>query len=571
MTAEESEADNAHVPVGNADGPGVQSRSLEDVRAAVTSLLAAVGIGRVVVVDEDFEVSLADVISALESATDEIGPIENFGEIELSDERENWVTDVTEAWDRMSAAERAEASQVVLTATGAEVEAPEELEVLRHVLPDSVEAASLTPAQWLSQQGVIVEEAASTPTLVLFDRSMHDDEDAGLKLLTALYEADSDGVMWAGLLTNTATVSNELRVRTELAGLVGVQSERFVLLSKGHLNEDVLTFAEALRIALMSQPATLLLKEVASSITNKAQEAVQELLALSPPEFDRIVFGLSHDEGAWEVDMLLRLFDAHLRSDVRADLHASEAVREKTVLLRTLNGMAEEAKIPSSLEARKIHRRDLYDEGDHLSAISAPIELGDVFERDGGKFFIVVDQPCDLMVRNEGDRSPKLPFVTLLPVVSDSPSDPCTAFELQAFREGESSWVLLSRPSVVPCEALDFCVFDAAGRSVAPRAESGSKWQLPPWEARLVKLAKECDGLRAAISDGQTSQSDALTAIKAKYGVRSECIVKPRIVDSDNFEFPLRRVARLLPAHARALLTSFRAHQARDGFDRAIA
>lgn len=572
MTVNEAELNEGGVLDGDADLPDGQSRTLEELSTAVSAVLAAVGIGHVVVVDEDFEVSLADVISALDSDIDKVGPLQHLGDIDLSDERENWEADVTERWRQLSDAEKAEASQAVQAETGADFEAPEDLGVLRKVLPEVVEVALLTPAQWLNQKGSIVEEAVSKRTLVLFDRSMDDDEDAGLKLLTNLYEADQDGVIWAaGLLTNTASVSDELSVRTALASEVGVQSERFVLLSKGHLNEDVLTFAEALRIALMAQPATLLLEEVAKSITNKAQVAVQELLALSPPEFERIVFGLSHDEGAWEVDMLLRLFDAHLRADVRADLHASEPVRDKTALLRTLNEMADDATIPSSQQARRIYRRDLYDEGAHLSAISAPIELGDVFEKDGGKFFIAVEQPCDLMVRSGGNRNPQLPFVTLLPVVADPTSDPGLAFELRAFQEGESFWVLLSRPSLVPSEALDFCVFDTEGRSLAPGAESGGRWQLPPWDVRMAKLVKECDALRSAIGDGQTSERDALAAIKARYGVRSESIVKPKIVDSSNFEFPLRRVARLLPAQARALLSSFRVHQARDGFDRAIA
>ena len=127
MTVNEAELNEGGVLDGDADLPDGQSRTLEELSTAVSAVLAAVGIGHVVVVDEDFEVSLADVISALDSDIDKVGPLQHLGDIDLSDERENWEADVTERWRQLSDAEKAEASQAVQAETGADFEAPEDL------------------------------------------------------------------------------------------------------------------------------------------------------------------------------------------------------------------------------------------------------------------------------------------------------------------------------------------------------------------------------------------------------------------------------------------------------------
>ena len=53
---------------------------------------------------------------------------------------------------------------------------------------------------------------------------------------------------------------------------------------------------------------------------------------------ERIVFGLARDEGIWEVDVLLRLFDTELRQRVRTRLHERSDARE---LLRQLRALAD--------------------------------------------------------------------------------------------------------------------------------------------------------------------------------------------------------------------------------------
>ena len=238
--------------------------------------------------------------------------------------------------------------------------------------------------------------------MVLFDREIHGDIEEGRRLVSSLLSADEAGDLWAGLLTNTVTVLNERSIQAELAEHDDIPSERFILLSKQHLNEDNFTFVEALRIALMTKPASKLLHAVAASIESNTEMALRHLHSLSPVEFERIVFGLSREEGSWEVDMLLRLFDAFLRADVRVDLHSNVEVRSNTKLLRGLDERRGPETINASTQAQEIYRRELYEDGVHLAAVSAPIELGDLFEKEeSGKAFILVAQPCDLMIRRE--------------------------------------------------------------------------------------------------------------------------------------------------------------------------
>ena len=544
---------------------------IEEARGAAAEVLSVVEISRIVIVDEDFEASITDVVSALLDMGQDTVTIPHIGQLDLSEERENWETDLRDSWDVLTVAQREEGASYVFERSGSVASAPDELEFLKDLLHTEVELLTLTPAQWSVDASNILATASETPTMVLFDREIHDDVNEGRRLVSNLLSADEAGEIWAGLLTNTATVLDEGTLQAELAEHDDIPSERFILLSKGHLNEENFTFVEALRIALMAKPASKLLHSVAASIASNTEKALSHLHSLSPVEFERIVFGLSREEGSWEVDMLLRLFDAFLRADVRVDLHSNMDVQSNTKLLRGLDQRRGLETINASTQAQVIYRRELYEDKAHLAAVSAPIELGDLFEKEeSGKSFIVVAQPCDLMIRPSGRREPELPYVTLLPIVSGKPDDARVGFELPAFRDNASWWVHLGRPSLVPIEALDFCALDREGRSLAPTENDEDTWRLPGWDLRLEELLTKCISLRGEMQG--KSKDDQRALVRAKFGVRAECPLRPQIEADDlNFSFGIRRSGRLLSPFARALLTSFGAHQTRTDFDRAIA
>ena len=547
------------------------------VAEAVGALLDVVGITRVIVVDDAFDHTLDELIAAGRCMPAVEAPIAEIGSVDFAEEPEVWQGKLRERWELLGADQRRRALEDLRARSSSEPTNDPELGRLRDLMT-SVDFRSLTPAQYDSEFEVIVQQAAENPTLILFDRHLGEgDSDGGLRLAIALYSSDPENTIWAGLLTNTVQRGEEGQRWDELSNTSGIRPERFILLSKAHLAEDSSSFVEALRIVLMARPSSTLQHAVAESISSAVTIAQQDVSQIGSREFERIVFGLARDEGIWEVDILLRLFDTDLRQRVRALLHENSAVREALSHLRELDRLRGPSLNPPSVEAQGIYRRELYECGDYMSRLHLPIELGDLFKKENGsKQFILVAQPCDLMIRNNssGRRSPDLSIVTLLPIRMEDPNagvpgsrTPRVVFELPAFSGASSAWVELDRPAPVPVEALDYSVFNEGGRGFAPRESKIPDWILPGWAERGSALAQEADKIRAGFGD--LSNAERVDLVRVRLGIRKDCVATP-FVEADNFNLGLQRVGRVRPPFARALLTGYSAHQARADFDRPL-
>jgi hypothetical protein len=55
---------------------------------------------------------------------------------------------------------------------------------------------------------------------------------------------------------------------------------------------------------------------------------------------------------------------------------------------------------------RQWRRDEVFDAGSRLNALRSPLACGDVFKKDGGnRYYILLGQPCDLVVRFNGSRA----------------------------------------------------------------------------------------------------------------------------------------------------------------------
>lgn len=121
---------------------------------------------------------------------------------------------------------------------------------------------------------------------------------------------------------------------------------------------------------------------------------------------------------------------------------------------------------PSSAWA--LQRDELYEPYDHINKNYLPLELGDVFERVGvndAKQYILLAQPCDLMVRNDGKkRHPELDRVPIAEIVCTD-DQPAYSEELSYFDELPTKkwYVKLKRIHFVRLDVLDLCVFNQDG------------------------------------------------------------------------------------------------------------
>jgi len=551
---------------------------LEAARNTAKSLLAIVDVSRIVCVDDNFEGEFSDFVEACSylSGTVKVSCIE---QVDFSNASEIWRADLQAAWNELPSDRRKMALADAKGKAGM-LDTSDQLNAgaLSGFLDESIEFQPMTPADWGEASDQILASAEEQPTLVLFDQELGDGV-AGIDLVVDLYARDAEQTMWAGLFTHTISVEDEGPRWDEIvAENPGIVPERFILLSKEHMGPESATFPQALKIALMSRPAALLRRCVSASISDQVQKAVAELDDMSPQEFERIVFGLSLEEGMWEVDMLLRLFDAILRSEVRSSLHTSAEARDATSLLRRLSEVSTDPTSNTS-HAQRIYRRELYEESSHLNQIHAPIELGDIFETNTGRSMILVGQPCDLMVRRNGKRAPDIGTATLLKIDEANPnaglqkdggflSGARPTFELFAFNGGSSAWVLLDRPLIAPIEALDFCALSGDGASRMPLLGGEPEWITQSWKQRHEVLVHDLTALVTDISAAPNNQAKR-TCVKQFFGPRLLESVKYETQDTE-FHFDLLRTARLRAPYSRALLTRFAVHLSRDAFEPSI-
>ena len=556
-------------------GDASQGDRLEAI-AAVRELLAAVNISKVIVVDDEFELKIEDLRAAGMSVIGRTICVAGIGEVDFSDPLEIWQGKLTRSWNTLGSVEKRRALEDLCAKSSMPIPIPGDLHLFNELKP-TIDFRGMTPDEWEFEKESVINAGANCPTMVLFDRDLGTGKsNDGYRLAVDLYNADSGEHIWAGLLTNTIEVAEEGSAWRDFTDNDTNYANRFILLSKKHLIDDANSFPEALRIILISQPASSLSNQVEAAITSCVEDVALEIKRLNTPEFERIVFGLAKNEGVWEVDVLLRLFDARLRSSVRDALHDDLAVRESIRLLRSLS-QQRGTKNPVSLEAQYIYRDEIYERPEHLNRFHLPAELGDIYQKiDHEKQFVLVGQPCDLMVRMDGKRKPELSFVTLLPIRFDDPNktEPesttrRTVFELPAFKEGNPAWVEIDRPCLVPVESVDYCALNDDGRGIAPAPDRRPDWIVPSWEARWETLLETAETLRKTMNEIRT-KDERVAHLKAQFGVRPDCKARPS-VKGNNFDLGLKRTGRILSPYARALLTSYSAHVARDAFEPAIA
>lgn len=578
-------ADGSAAPVGDAADPELAAHALapdptvvEEVRAQVGDLLAILGVVRVIGVDDDFVGDVADLVECCElviatAGVESASQISNFGGVNFDLPEDDWKLVVQSQWSSLEPSEQrlalADARQ-----RAQKLETAEQLNAggIAPLLPETVAYEALTPDEWSSERrDGVVASAAEEPTLVLFDKQMGAKD--GMTFIGDLHRMDTSGSVWAGLLTHHATKEDEQARWDEWVETPGVARDRFVVISKEHLGPNPSTLPQSIKVALMARPSGVLRAEVSAAVDKSLKAALDELERFSPQEFERIVFALAAEEGVWEPDMLLRLVETCLRTGVRREMHKSPEVRQAADDLRRLASV-ETAPSPTTDLARKIYRRELYEDVGHLNGVHLPVELGDLFETAGGALYVIVEQPCDIAVRSDGKRAPDLDFVDLVAISPDDPNADGRrrpVFPLPAFNDdGSPAWVLLDRPGDVPVEAVDYCVFNTDGEATIRPDEIPPPWLWPSWQRRYDRLAKKAKAIlgRQAQLNNVSVQNRALI-LKGELGIRSQCPVKVDTGEA-SISFDLRRVGRLLPPHAKALLTAFSQQNARDDLDRPI-
>ena len=575
----------------------------ETVRGHAQLLLTSIGVSRIIVVDDEYaeehpEVEqLLGICAVLDAA--QAAELPHLDGIDFEADREIWVDIIRDKWEKLDdtarrmvlAQARTSEAEVSPSAAGGELAATLEHDTkaaksLEEILDqlDECEYVTLSLFQWRARRDELLADDKAATTVLLFDRDFHREEngaeDEGFKLIR---EAQVANVGYCGLISHTVHLGSEHDAWISLAIEHSLVRDKFVVIAKERLtgeSPDYYRFLYMLRfVALSGRYADV--KSAAWSVfessVSKAKAAVERL---STPDFDRIVFGSSRREGVWEPDTLLRVFGILMRREARSQLYQDADISTAVAEARRISAIPEDVAAAldeesASPEALRIQRFESYESDDELNQFHVPIELGDIFERDSnGQRYILLVQPCDLMVRPNGKRSyeddkhGRTGSLVELVVGRDKEKVKESWGELPFYDQdtGISAIADFAKVHQALLAVLDLCALREDGVARIDVEAASPELLIEPWKMRYKRLQKFFNAALTRykeLEDKQLSNELKMLALpRLSTTVRVQATVSGQTVQYD-----LKRVMRLRQPRSGALLTAFAQYQARVAFE----
>lgn len=480
------------------------------------------------------------------------------------------------------------------------------LEQLIKAIPTtcSVISSQLSSSSWQNQADSILGQDTGG-ALVLIDRDFKREdqsEDHGLTLLASLLK-DSEPNIYGALLTHTVKPCDELEQWTALANQHSIPQHRFVVISKERLSAekpDLPGFLHLMRLAILCGPLQELREKIFTHFSNAINMTNDDLNAWSVFDFDEAVFGSSRKEGIWEGETLLRVMTTFTIRAARTGILGDIKVRDLIGLAR----QASSIQIPFNVKhpwssvgrmALAYQQAELYfNAEEYANRHHLPLEAGDVFSRitTGGNAkkeeYILLAQPCDLMVRGKTQTSPPgraydASYSRLAPlcVISDKASgSPGQAYELPYWHEdGRSAFVNFARIEMVRTAILDLCVLHANGSAIFETPHVLPSDLSEQWREHMERLLGE-------LTKEYQQASELLDLLKnSKINIKQNLLnfankrLLPKCSNtghfnstilSNGFSVNLHRIRRVNSAMAADILRAFARHQSRTAFDQPV-
>lgn len=192
----------------------MNDQHLSQARTAVESILNALGVDRVVYVDDwnTTTPTVEDTIAAaLAIDTAVLQPL--FPELGESppDDPDILRKKIRDVWATLRADVQSERGKTIIVAArrhdGDETDDAADIAVLEQIIPQD-RLVSLSPSEWEKQQEQLLKESRTARTLFIFDRDLSragGDPESGIKIIASLLARNDTGSLICGLLTHTIT------------------------------------------------------------------------------------------------------------------------------------------------------------------------------------------------------------------------------------------------------------------------------------------------------------------------------------------------------------------------------
>lgn len=410
----------------------MSKKELELTRKAIGEVLAKLNVIQVVYIDDIFDLEKSQYVNRVIGWFAEVwqkspGEAEKLmPEVRFDAPYEVWAQVIRSQWEILEDGERQEVVKKLLELL--QIDSAKDLEYahrLREMFPEDMSFQEFSPSDWLLKENDILGGVSATSkVLCLFDHDLQYAEgftSAGsMSGIGLLKKAVRENVMCALLTHTIPRVEDELASWRELAENNDVELDRFLPLAKTRLDAP-LDFADGIKKTTLNIFCEKL-KDIAIDVFGEAcKEATSKLKKLDPYDFEYIVLQASYRESMWEADTLMRLFRIFHRDSIRErilETRRSQAFNEAVQIARPISAIkARKGDIDHPWKVLGVRQQELYEDSNLIRY--SPLETGDLFtlESKNGmatQEFLLLAQPCDLMVRQNGKRrSTVAPFVPI--------------------------------------------------------------------------------------------------------------------------------------------------------------
>lgn len=395
-------------------------------KQAIQSLVCQLNITQIVYVDDFFEARfdveviigwLYDIPEQHFTAIEEILP-----GINLNSAPEIWTREIRSLWGGWSSDQQKGTAAKLSAILGSRFSQDYQVaNRLSKYFPRRISPQTLSPSDWVEQREQILSGASSTAkVLCMFDQDLSEAgsfQDAGpqsgMGLIREIINRGLQEVVICCLLTHTiSSTENEMVAWRSLAEENDIALYQFLPLAKVRLSdgESPLLFADGMKKAMLNLYCEKWKQAAVQVINDSTIKAITHVMNVDVYDFDHMIFQMSLEEGIWEMETLVRLFQIFHRDEIRELVLDPQRSRELSELIKTsrpISAVQVDQKLSHTFpQIRPIRGKELYEAASLV--IHTPLDIGDLFLNTNKQVtYILLGQPCDLMVRSIGKRAGK--------------------------------------------------------------------------------------------------------------------------------------------------------------------
>lgn len=473
------------------------------------------------------------------------------------------------------------------------------LDLLSGILPSEVQFYRLTPQQWQERRETLIGVAGPDSRLLcLFDQNLkmaNLPDTGGVTLLKGALTTNSPHMV-CGLLTQVVRTTDEMTELRALAKAADLRLDEFLLISKDRLQSGPEHFADGLKLLWLNSLRERLTKELHGISQDADTDARVALNELDVYEFDHVVLRSSEEEGLWEAQTLVRIHDILRRKTVQKRVHQERraefaALSDQIRTIREIRIIDTPQYTPSDRVLR-LRLTELFESGEIINQTHVPLDVGDIFLVSNKRYYVMLAQPCDMMIRKTGSRSakvvalvqvkPKKKREAAAPVPGSSGAeeiglsdDTNSLFEYELDYFGDfvnqpsTSYVVKFREAFrISLNVLDLATYSGDGKCVFPPPNDIEFRLHAPLRAHVEKLTNHWQGEQEQLEKNGYANLDPYLQKAIRYRLTlvddlegfSFKVTQP---SGPRLEFPIQRIGRLREPRCTRLLNSYTDFQSR--------